>query len=120
MAKTKKEKYNEILNYIKDNAELTEFVNAEIEKLEKNNTNRKPTERQLENDRLAVIIASEFERLKDKGFITQKEFRANTTSENVKALTPQRLTPILNKLVAQNVLVKVQNTKKEYAYGTLE
>ena len=66
--KTKVEKYAEILEYIKDNEELTNFINDEISNIKKAYSNRKPTATQKENEVLMDYIASEFSRLSDVGF----------------------------------------------------
>lgn len=112
--KTKVEKYNEILEYIKDNEELTNFINDEISNIKKAYSNRKPTATQKENETLMVYITSEFERLADKGFISQADFYKATTISEIKELTPQKLSPLLNKLVAKDVLIKtkVKNTSQ--------
>ena len=115
--KTKKELFTELLAFVEGNAEYTEFINNEIALLDKQSSNRKPTARQNENEELAVYVTSEFERLSTEGFITQKDFHSKTTCDALKGLTPQRLGPILNKLVAKNVLIKSTNSKKEYVYA---
>lgn len=117
--KTKTELFNEMLSCeaIAENAEWKALIENEIALIAKANSNRKPTATQLENEKLATYVTSEFERLRADGFISQKEFHSKTTCDSIKELTPQRLTPILNKLVAQNVLLKVQNAKKDFVYS---
>ena len=48
---TKREMFNEILTVVADNAEMVEFINHEIELLNrKSSAVRKPTKNQLENE----------------------------------------------------------------------
>ena len=105
--KTKVEKYAEILEYIKDNEELTNFINDEISNIKKAYSNRKPTPTQKENEILLDYITSEFNRLNDVGYLTQAEFQKQTTVSELKTLTPQKLSALLNKLVAKDILIKV-------------
>jgi len=112
--KTKMEKFNEILVQYNLTAEHRELIENEIALLTKASSNRKPTATQVENENLMVYIESEFERLADSGFISQAEFHKATTITEIKELTPQKLSPLLNKLVAKDVLIKtkVKNVSK--------
>jgi len=119
--KTKAELFTEMLSCDKvvENAEWKALIKNEIALLMKANSNRKPTKTQVENERLAEVVIAEFERMADKGFITQKEFHSATTVAEIKEMTPQKLAPILNKLVAKNLLIKVDNSKgATYAVAT--
>lgn len=117
--KTKSELFTEMLSAYNLNDEHKALIENEIALLTKANSNRKPTKTQVENERLAEIVIAEFERLADKGFMTQKEFHSATTVGDIKSMTPQKLAPILNKLVAKNLLIKVENTKgSTYAVAT--
>ena len=57
-------------------------------------------------EELMELVTNEFENLRSKGFITQAEFAKSVTDSRLKGLTPQRIQPLLNKLVAKNVLIK--------------
>ena len=112
--KTKMEKFTEMLSQYNLTAEHRELIENEIALLTKASSNRKPTATQVENENLMVYIESEFERLTDSGFISQAEFHKATTITEIKELTPQKLSPLLNKLVAKDVLIKtkVKNVSK--------
>lgn len=112
--KTKMEKFTEMLSQYDLTAEHRELIENEIALLAKASSNRKPTATQVENENLMVYIESEFERLADSGFISQAEFHKATTITEIKELTPQKLSPLLNKLVAKDVLIKtkVKNVSK--------
>jgi hypothetical protein len=119
--KTKAELFTEMLacDEVVANPEWKALIENEIALLVKANSNRKPTKTQVENERLAEVVIAEFERLADMGFITQKEFHSATTVAEIKEMTPQKLAPILNKLVAKNLLIKVDNSKgATYAVAT--
>lgn len=104
--KTKTELFNEILNDYPLSKEHREMIEHEIALLAKSSENRKPTARQKENEELMELVVNEFENLRSKGFITQAEFAKSVTDGRLKGLTPQRIQPLLNKLVAKNVLIK--------------
>jgi len=104
--KTKTELFNEILNDYPLSKEHREMIEHEIALLVKSSENRKPTARQKENEELMELVVNEFENLRSKGFITQAEFTKSITDGRLKGLSPQRIQPMLNKLVAKNVLIK--------------
>ena len=119
--KTKIEICNEMLacDKVVANPEWKAYLENEVALHTKANSNRKPTKTQVENERLAEVVIAEFERLADMGFITQKEFHSATTVAEIKEMTPQKLGPILTKLVARNLLIKVDNSKgATYAVAT--
>jgi hypothetical protein len=105
--KTKMEKFTEMLSQYNLTDEHRELIENEIALLAKANSNRKPTATQRENEVLMDYIVSEFSRLSDEGYISQADFQKKTTIDALKVLTPQKLSPLLNKLVAKDLLIKV-------------
>jgi hypothetical protein len=103
--------YNEILTVVADNAEMVEFINHEIELLNrKSSAVRKPTKNQLENETFKAEIV---DYLKDADAPkTIKELQAEMPS--LAGLTNQRITHMLTDLVKSGTLEKNYVKKTPY------
>lgn len=108
---TKREMFNEILAVVADNAEMVEFINHEIELLNrKSSTVRKPTKNQLENEGFKADIV---DYLKDADAPkTIKELQ--TAIPSLANLTNQRITHLLTDLVKAETLTKNYVKKTPY------
>ena len=108
---TKREMFNEILTVVADNAEMVEFINHEIELLNrKSSAVRKPTKNQLENERFKTDIV---DYLKDADAPkTIKELQ--TAIPSLADLTNQRITHLLTDLVKAETLTKNYVKKTPY------
>lgn len=108
---TKREMFNEILTVVADNAEMVEFINHEIELLNrKSSAVRKPTKNQLENERFKADIV---DYLKDADASkTIKELQ--TAIPSLADLTNQRITHLLTDLVKTETLTKSYVKKTPY------
>ena len=108
---TKREMYNEILAVVADNAEMVEFINHEIELLNrKSSAVRKPTKNQLENEGFKANIV---DYLKDADAPkTIKELQ--TAIPSLANLTNQRITHLLTDLVKAETLTKNYVKKTPY------
>lgn len=108
---TKKEMFNEILAVVADNAEMVEFINHEIELLNrKSSAVRKPTKNQLENEGFKADIV---DYLKDADAPkTIKELQ--TAIPSLADLTNQRITHLLTDLVKAETLTKNYVKKTPY------
>ncbi len=108
---TKREMFNEILAVVADNAEMVEFINHEIELLNrKSSAVRKPTKNQLENEGFKADIV---DYLKDADAPkTIKELQ--TAIPSLTDLTNQRITHLLTDLVKAETLTKNYVKKTPY------
>lgn len=108
---TKREMYNEILTVVADNTEMVEFINHEIELLNrKSSAVRKPTKNQLENENFKADIV---DYLKDADAPkTIKELQ--TAIPSLANLTNQRITHLLTDLVKAETLTKNYVKKTPY------
>ena len=108
---TKREMFNEILTVVADNAEMVEFINHEIELLNrKSSAVRKPTKNQLENEGFKANIV---DYLKDADAPkTIKELQ--TAIPSLADLTNQRITHLLTDLVKAETLTKNYVKKTPY------
>ena len=106
---TKRESYAKIREIVKDNAELVAFIDHEVELLnKKNNAPKKPTEKQVENEKLKDIILAE---MSDKP-MTVTEMQTNISA--LADLSNQRVTAIVRQLVEDNSLIRTVVKRKAY------
>lgn len=108
---TKREMYNEILAVVADNAEMVEFINHEIELLNrKSSAVRKPTKNQLENEGFKAEIVDYL-----KGADAPKTIKElQTEIPSLAGLTNQRITHMLTDLVKGGTLEKNYVKKTPY------
>ena len=109
---TKKDKFNVLLTFaeVKANAELVEFINHEIELLDKKNSaEKKPTAQQTANDSIKVAILDNME-----------EGKKYTITDLIKTvpecadLTNQRVSALVRQLVDDKVVVRTEDKRKAY------
>ena len=108
--KTKKEMFAEILTIVANNEELTEFVNHEIELLERKNSSKKPTARQLENENFKTAILN---------FLIEQDttFSISEMQEQIPELFElknQRISAILKQLVDDGKVNKTYIKRTPY------
>lgn len=106
--KTKKEMFNEVLAIVQDNKELADFINHEIELLDKKSANKKATKTQTENVGYKAEIKAV---LTEKG-ATVTEIQGK--SETLAGLSNQRVSALLRQMVENGEVVKTVDKKKSY------
>ena len=107
---TKKEKYVMILDYIKDNEMLMEFINNELELLSKKSSRTTPTKTQVENEKIKEKIVATLVELGKYATITDIQ-NANTELAD---LSNQKISALLKQLYDNKVIDKVIDKKKAY------
>lgn len=108
---TKREMYNEILAVVADNAEMVEFINHEIELLNrKSSAVRKPTKNQLENEGFKADIVDYLKNADAPKTIKELQ----TAIPSLADLTNQRITHLLTDLVKAETLTKNYVKKTPY------
>ena len=107
---TKKEKYVMILDYIKDNEMLMEFINNELELLSKKSSRTVPTKTQVENEKIKEKIVTTLVELGKYATITDIQ-NANIELAN---LSNQKISALLKQLYDNKVIEKVIDKKKAY------
>lgn len=109
---TNKMRYELLLTFdeVKANDDLVEFCNKQIASLENRKKSDKPTARQIENEKFANLIVESMElnTLYSIGDIIKSVDFGDTD------MTPQRVSPMLNKLVTSGVLIKEVDKRKPY------
>jgi len=104
MAKmTKKEMFAQIREMVIDNAEMVEFIDHEIELLNrKSGDSRKPTKTQLENAQFKATILEHLTEVDAPKSIKELQAEIPELGE----LTNQRITHMLSALVKEEVVTK--------------
>ena len=92
-------------------AEMTAFIEKQIEQLERKSGTSKPTKTQLENENLKTEILEIFSTLEKPVTIT--EF-CETVNSPVASLSNQKLSALFNQLVKAEKLTKSVDKKKSY------
>ena len=115
---TKKEYFGQLREIVKDNAELVEFIDHEIELLARKNTGNSQTKVQKENVEVAKMLVDELAKLGRAVTITELMNESNTvkefTLENGNKLTNQKISAIFKQLVESKEIVKVTDKKKSF------
>ena len=110
---TKKEMFTEILALVKDNKEMTEFIEHEIKLLDKKKANgsKKAQANKDANLKLANELFVALKEL-DKP-VTISEFQKESTS-GVATLSNQKISSLLRTLIADGLVVRTEEKKKAY------
>ena len=107
---TKKEKYVMILDYIKDNEMLMEFINNELELLSKKSSRTTPTKTQVENEKIKEKIVTTLVELDKYATITDIQ----NANPELADLSNQKISALLKQLYDNKIIDKVIDKKKAY------
>ena len=110
--KTKREHFAELRVLASGNEELIEFIDHEVELLnKKNSADRKPTVNQLDNKKIKKIIA---DNIGDKRYTITEMIKALLSGTEWADLTCSRLTAVCTQMVESGVLVREVEKRKAY------
>ena len=107
---TKKEKFNMVLELVKGNEMLEEFIAHELELLEKKSANKKATKTQVENEKLKETVLD----------VLGASENALTVTELLKAhadfaeLSNQKMSALVSALCNDKVVYRFVEKKKAY------
>lgn len=112
---TKKDYFKAILaiEAVKANPAIVDFINHEIELLEKKNGNRKHSKAQVENENLKELILFKMDENVNQLFTAteiMKSIQPNTEIE----LTNQKVSALLRQLVTDNMVKRIEDKRKTY------
>ena len=107
---TKKEMFGEILKRVSDNTEMVEFLNHEIELLERKASKSTQTKTQKENEGIKEIILNALTEIGKPVTITELQ-NANT---ELAEFSNQKISALLKQLVDSQVVDKMIDKKKSY------
>ena len=107
---TKKEYFNQLLEIVKGNNELTDFITHEIELLERKATRKSLTSNQVANNNIKDVIVATLKELAKPSTITDIQ-NANT---ELAELSNQKISALLTQLINSNLVIRVVEKKKAY------
>ena len=113
---TKKEMFAMVMEVVEkatveNKAEMLNFIEHEIELLNKKSSKSGQTKTQKENELLKEQLLSAFAEMKEPVTISEFQEKSN---EPVAQLTNQKLSALLNQLVKAEKMVKTVEKKKSY------
>jgi hypothetical protein len=114
---TKKEMFAQILNSYDLKADEIDFINHEIDLLEKRNSkdgDKKPTAKQLENADLKTVILDFLADNPDDKFTITDMWKKIPVLANNTEMSNQRISAIVNQLKKENLVVRVEDKRKAY------
>lgn len=109
---TKRDRFNQLLalDAVKENAGLVEFINHEIELLDKkNSSDKKPTATQLANNGIKETI---LETLADNKAMTITEMQK--VNSELADLSNQKISALVRQLIAEGAVKKEEIKRKSY------
>ena len=106
--KTKRNYFEEILNLVEGNEELTNFVNHELELLDKKNANRGTSKTQKENEGIKDEVIKALRVIGEPVTITELQAKDETMAQ----YSNQKLSALLKQLVETNKVIRTQDKKK--------
>lgn len=111
---TKRDRFNALLAIpaVAEDAELVEFINHEIELLDKKNTaERKPTAKQVENAGFKADILAWME--PDTKYLSA-DVAKGVPSIIAAGISPNRVTAMLTQLVNDGAVIRTEDKRKSY------
>lgn len=107
---TKKDFFKELRGMVTDRQDLVDFIDHELELLDRKSSKSAETKTQIENKSIMETILSELTRIARP--ITISELQSE--SDILKEYSNQKLSALLKKLVDSNQVVKTTDKKKSY------
>ena len=115
---TKRERFTQLREIVKDNAELVAFIDHELELLNSKSKSNGQTKTQVENAKVAEMLIAELAKATEPITITDlmnnSEVIKSYVLENGNTLTNQKISAIFKQLVEANKIVKTTAKKKSY------
>lgn len=109
---TKKEKYGMVLNYIQDNEMLVEFIENEINLLNKKASSTSKTKTQKDNEVIKKDIVATLKEIGTPVTITEMQ----KASAKMSAYSNQKLSALLKQLYEEKLVNKAVDKKKTYFF----
>ena len=112
---TKKDYFKALLaiEEVKANSAIVDFINHEIELLEKKNSNRKPSKAQAENENIKELILDKMGENVNQLFTATEIMKAIQPNVEIE-LTNQKVSALLRQLVADDMVKRVEDKRKTY------
>lgn len=114
---TKREHFNTLLTLseVKANPALVEFINHELELLDKkNSTEKKPTEKQAQNEVFKTDILSYLASVAPAHKSISEIWIGTPSLSECAEMTGQRISALLTQLIKSEQVVRVEEKRKAY------
>lgn len=107
---TKRERFMELKEIVSNRPELVEFLDHEIELLNKKANTKTPSKTQIENENTKNVIVNVLTDLAKPVTITELQEKDSTLA----TLSNQKISALLTQLVKDNKVVRTVDKKKAY------
>ena len=107
---TKRDYFTQIKELVSGNVDLENFINHELELLEKKSSSKAPTKTQIENESLKDVILKVLETLESPATITDIQ----ALDEKLAVLSNQKMSSLLKPLVDKKIVIRTTIKKKSY------
>jgi nitrogen fixation/metabolism regulation signal transduction histidine kinase len=107
---TKKERFMELKEIVANRPELVEFLDHEIELLNKKANTKTPSKTQIENEGLKNVIVNVLTNATEPMTITD----ITNANEQLVGLSNQKISALLIQLIGANLVVRTSDKKKAY------
>ena len=107
---TKRDYFSQLKEIVKDNVELVNFIDHEIELLNKKANSKTPSKTQIANESIKERIVKVLTEINRPATITDIQTNSNELAE----LSNQKISALLTQLVNAEVVVRIVDKKKAY------
>lgn len=107
---TKKEYFSQLREIVKDNENLVNFIDHELELLNKKSNSKTPSKTQIENENIKNEIVKVLTEMEKPLTITDIQ----NSNENLAQFSNQKISALLTQLVNANIVVRTIDKKKAY------
>ena len=108
--KTKKIYFNELLKVVKGNEELENFIQHELELLDKKSSSKTPSKTQIENESIKSTILNVLVENAKQMTITDIQSANSELAE----FSNQKISALLTQLINESKVIRIVDKKKAY------
>jgi hypothetical protein len=107
---TKKDYFNELKGLVANRQDLVDFINHELELLDKKSSTKTPTKTQIENESLKNVIVEVLTNATQPLTINE----ITNANDKLVGLSNQKISALLIQLIGANLVVRTSDKKKAY------
>jgi hypothetical protein len=107
---TKRDYFNELKGLVANRQDLVDFINHELELLDKKSSTKTPTKTQIENESLKNVIVEVLTNATQPLTINE----ITNANDKLVGLSNQKISALLIQLIGANLVVRTSDKKKAY------
>jgi hypothetical protein len=107
---TKRDYFNELKGLVANRQDLVDFINHELEVLDKKSSTKTPTKTQIENESLKNVIVEVLTNATQPLTINE----ITNANDKLVGLSNQKISALLIQLIGANLVVRTSDKKKAY------